>query len=95
MIRPIDGKGRSLTEHSSTTELKKKRTFRKFSYRGIDLDQYVLLDPNLLSHITNISYVPFFSFIDSSTSLPNNCVMSSTPVPAGGSTAASSASPWA
>ena len=22
-------------------ELKKKRTFRKFSYRGIDLDQYV------------------------------------------------------
>jgi small subunit ribosomal protein S15e len=25
----------------SSTELKKKRTFRKFSYRGIDLDQYV------------------------------------------------------
>ena len=24
-----------------TIELKKKRTFRKFSYRGIDLDQYV------------------------------------------------------
>ena len=24
-------------------ELKKKRTFRKFSYRGIDLDQYVQL----------------------------------------------------
>lgn len=23
-------------------ELKKKRTFRKFSYRGIDLDQYVV-----------------------------------------------------
>lgn len=23
-------------------EIKKKRTFRKFSYRGIDLDQYVL-----------------------------------------------------
>lgn len=22
-------------------ELKRKRTFRKFSYRGIDLDQYV------------------------------------------------------
>jgi len=26
-------------------ELKKKRTFRKFSYRGIDLDQYVFLSP--------------------------------------------------
>ena len=23
------------------TELKKKRAFRKFSYRGVDLDQYV------------------------------------------------------
>ena len=30
-----------LTLHSWITELKKKRTFRKFSYRGIDLDQYV------------------------------------------------------
>jgi hypothetical protein len=26
---------------SSTTELKKKRQFRKFTYRGIELDQYV------------------------------------------------------
>ncbi|KAL9031817.1 MAG: hypothetical protein Q9196_000190 [Gyalolechia fulgens] len=26
-------------------ELKKKRTFRKFSYRGVDLDQYVLPNP--------------------------------------------------
>ena len=25
----------------STTELKKKRQFRKFTYRGIELDQYV------------------------------------------------------
>ncbi len=39
-------------DHISTTqnaeeaaELKKKRTFRKFSYRGIDLDQYVFLPP--------------------------------------------------
>ena len=24
----------------NVTELKKKRAFRKFSYRGIDLDQY-------------------------------------------------------
>jgi hypothetical protein len=27
-------------------ELKKKRTFRKFSYRGIDLDQYVFTTPS-------------------------------------------------
>lgn len=26
-------------------ELKKKRTFRKFSYRGVDLDQYVANPP--------------------------------------------------
>lgn len=25
----------------AATELKKKRAFRKFSYRGVDLDQYV------------------------------------------------------
>lgn len=29
-------------------ELKKKRTFRKFSYRGIDLDQYVASNPFVL-----------------------------------------------
>ena len=29
-----------LTNHP-TTELKKRRQFRKFTYRGIDLDQYV------------------------------------------------------
>lgn len=28
-------------------EIKKKRTFRKFSYRGIDLDQYVATTPRL------------------------------------------------
>lgn len=28
-------------ENLSILELKKKRAFRKFSYRGIDLDQYV------------------------------------------------------
>lgn len=28
-------------------EIKKKRTFRKFSYRGIDLDQYVAPTPRL------------------------------------------------
>lgn len=27
-------------------ELKKKRAFRKFSYRGIDLDQYVPFHPH-------------------------------------------------
>lgn len=30
-----------------SVELKKKRTFRKFSYRGIDLDQYVSSIDNL------------------------------------------------
>lgn len=33
----------------SPTELKKKRAFRKFSYRGIDLDQYVPF-PSLPPH---------------------------------------------
>lgn len=27
-------------------EIKKRRTFRKFSYRGIDLDKYVLTSPS-------------------------------------------------
>lgn len=31
-------------------ELKKKRTFRKFSYRGIDLDQYVLVQHSTTIH---------------------------------------------
>lgn len=40
------GKGRALyaMEFELTkycTELKRKRAFRKFSYRGVDLDQYV------------------------------------------------------
>lgn len=43
-----------------TTELKKKRTFRKFSYRGIDLDQYAaphcLLHPPLL--LTTVRQTP-------------------------------------
>jgi small subunit ribosomal protein S15e len=33
---------------SSPTELKKRRQFRKFTYRGIDLDQYVDHDPSIL-----------------------------------------------
>lgn len=32
---------RQTLTYSPIAELKKKRTFRKFSYRGIDLDQYV------------------------------------------------------
>jgi hypothetical protein len=41
-----------MTEYGLTrhfTELKRKRAFRKFSYRGVDLDQYVPLDPALRS----------------------------------------------
>jgi hypothetical protein len=35
-------KGETRSQGTSlSTELKKKRAFRKFSYRGIDLDQYV------------------------------------------------------
>lgn len=30
-----------MQDPEAAAELKKKRTFRKFSYRGIDLDQYV------------------------------------------------------
>lgn len=30
-------------------EIKKKRTFRKFSFRGIDLDQYVAFDTSACS----------------------------------------------
>jgi small subunit ribosomal protein S15e len=42
------------TEHWLTkrcTELKRKRAFRKFSYRGVDLDQYVSPDPAALGRL--------------------------------------------
>merc|ERR1711970_210060 len=39
------GKSRKMADDAAALELKKKRTFRKFTYRGVDLDQ--LLD---LSH---------------------------------------------
>ncbi len=71
------------------TELKKKRTFRKFSYRGIDLDQFVLF----------FLYCPFcrnksLSPADSSISPPPNSATSYTPVPVAASIAVSNASPW-
>jgi len=34
-----------LQNAEQAAEIKKKRTFRKFSYRGIDLDAYVPLPP--------------------------------------------------
>lgn len=37
------------------TEIKKKRTFRKFSYRGIDLDQYAALPVLYDLYLTNES----------------------------------------
>jgi len=40
---------------TNNTELKRKRAFRKFSYRGVDLDQYVSAKPASLDcarHIT-------------------------------------------
>jgi hypothetical protein len=86
--------GRGLTE--CAIELKKKRAFRKFSYRGVDLDQYVVALPE--SHALSVSglivsYADAQS-ADSSTSLPKNCATSFTPVPAVDSTVVSSASPW-
>lgn len=32
-----------MQDAEAAAEMKKKRTFRKFQYRGIDLDQYVAL----------------------------------------------------
>ena len=73
------------------TELKKKRTFRKFSYRGIDLDQYVLsVDFKILS-LLNYNRPPSApcdidrDCTDSLTSPPNNSAMLSTHVLAVGS----------
>lgn len=39
----------------SPTELKKKRQFKKFTYRGIDLDQYVDLFSSLHIHAIPIN----------------------------------------
>lgn len=40
----VDGAWKSTItdETGPSTEIKRKRAFRKFSYRGIDLDQYVM-----------------------------------------------------
>lgn len=43
-----------LTKMPQTTELKKKRQFKKFTYRGIDLDQYVRPCFHLRSRQTNV-----------------------------------------
>lgn len=77
-----------LTYHFWITELKKKRTFRKFSYRGIDLDQYV--QPR--SHSRKAEGL--IEFLDSSTYPLNNSATSFTPAPAADSTEVSSASLW-
>lgn len=37
----IDTTDTTIQNAEEAAELKKRRTFRKFSYRGIDLDQYV------------------------------------------------------
>jgi len=34
-----------MQDAEAAAEIKKKRTFRKFQYRGIDLDQYVASHP--------------------------------------------------
>jgi len=35
----------SFQNAAEAAEIKKKRTFRKFSYRGVDLEQYALPTP--------------------------------------------------
>ena len=73
----------SLTPYLSSAELKKKRAFRKFSYRGIDLEQYATpsLPPRFIISYSLLS-------LDSSTSPPNNSAMLCTPAPGADSTAA-------
>ena len=64
------------TEYNAeeAAELKKRRAFRKFSYRGIDLDQYVASQYRYYpSAQSNISYTDFSTF------LPMNSSTSSTP----------------
>merc|ERR1712025_119738 len=81
-------------------EIKKRRAFRKFSYRGIDLDKYVHHPPDTrANHHCLVERQDSRAFANAHaafwTSAPTSSVMSSTPVPAAGSTAASSAGPWA
>jgi hypothetical protein len=64
-------------------EIKKRRAFRKFTFRGIDLDQYGAHETTLGAMVMLMIWPT-----DSSTSLPNSCAMSSTPVLADDSTVA-------
>merc|ERR1712216_193639 len=41
------------TMDAAAAELKKKRTFRKFSYRGVDLDQLVVMSNDELVNMIN------------------------------------------
>lgn len=67
----------------TTTEKKKARTFRKFSYRGVDLDQF-----RFPSSSNSYSINSNERNIGSSTSRQKSSAISFMPVPAGGSTAA-------
>lgn len=50
----------NIQDEAALAELKKKRTFRKFSYRGVDLDQ--LLDMNRSVTLASVSLSLFFVF---------------------------------
>jgi hypothetical protein len=63
-----------LTQNAEeAAELKKKRTFRKFSYRGIDLDQYV-------SPLTHLQH-PFKQPISAITRISSNMTPDSSTSP--------------
>ncbi|KAK0426600.1 hypothetical protein QR680_009796 [Steinernema hermaphroditum] len=40
-----------MADEAALAELKKKRTFRKFTYRGVDLDQLLDMSPEQLSKL--------------------------------------------
>ena len=102
----------SVTDPQVAADLKKKRTFRTFSYRGVELDKLldlsneevrtqdiyssrlilILIIAQFVEVCPNAQYKP--SNIPHPTPFPS-CRRSSMRVPAGGSSAASSASPWA
>ncbi|VDK27167.1 unnamed protein product [Anisakis simplex] len=53
----------SAQDEAAIAELKKKRTFRKFSYRGVDLDQ--LLDMNRSAiRVSSLFFLGFYQCSD-------------------------------
>lgn len=69
----------SQTDEAAAAELKKKRTFKKFTYRGVDLDQLLDLNRLVLSticstadvlivletHIQSFRYILYLNYMSS------------------------------